>query len=216
MIHKVSVIIPVHPDRLRFWNRIYDLYNSQDYPEKELIPVFGNGSIGEKLNQGCARATGSIILRMDDDDLYSPYWISRSVSALISSECDVTGLSSAFFCNHISEMDMWDIYQHVGGGRPKVCGATMAFWKSTWESIPFREISRGEDTIFCMEDTRKVCPHTYIDGFLAMLHGGNTCSHEQLIHMRKLSNDQRKALIDMGSIGKVFGKLFPALVNGTD
>src|SRR6187399_2030925 len=60
------------------WNRIYGIY-------PELCLTFLHKSIGAKRNECFRNVSGSIILHMDDDDLYAPDWITKSVAALIES-----------------------------------------------------------------------------------------------------------------------------------
>lgn len=199
---KVSIIVPTQSSRSKYYNNLLLMFKDQDYENKELIPVYGEGTIGEKLNTGCASATGDIILRWDDDDLYARNWTTKSVEALIASGAPVTGLDRAYFCNYVPQAMISDIYSHYNGGAPVVCGATMAFWKSTWERCKFREQSRGEDGLFCT-DAGGAIPHSYSEGFIAILHGGNTCSHENMIYMRKLPEEEKRILLS-GSAGEVY------------
>lgn len=187
----VSVITPTatRPELLR---RCIQQFLAQDYANKEMVIVCGNsedlpelweetygitalggeyGSIGMKRNAGCELAKGQIILHMDDDDLYAPDWITRSVAAL--GKNDLTGLSAAYFYNGAELREF--VY---AGKQPYVCGATMCYWKKTWERKPFPNLNSGEDTLFCANNGR-VIPHDYKEGFCAMIHGGNTASHKQ-------------------------------------
>jgi glycosyltransferase involved in cell wall biosynthesis len=195
----VSVITPT-ANRPELLKRCIEQFLAQDYVNKEMVIVQDlhtdysnidfpriNGAIanyrspleliGDKRNYACQQANGQIILHMDDDDLYSNNWITRSVAAL--GENDLTGLSSAYFYNGTELREF--VY---AGKQPYVCGATMCYWKKTWERKPFKALSEGEDTLFC-SNAGRVVPHDYKDGFCAMIHGNNTASHKQFNKLYK-------------------------------
>lgn len=219
--HKVSVIIPVGKDHSNV-SRCIRMFQEQTYQNKELIFVFDNdewhqqkhiathniqvhglyaytiATIGRKLNFGILNAKGNIICRMDSDDVYGPEWIDMGYKALFNNKVDIVGLSNAYFLNYVPEASIADIYEYNYTGVPgkalKVCGATMMFWKNVWQIKPFSNTSEGEDRIFC-EDHPYIATHNADKGqFLSIIHGGNTCSHKQLIYMRKLTERQQQLL----------------------
>lgn len=192
---KVSVICPSHK-RPAMLKRAVELFLAQDYPDKEMIIIdsddnrseqeyagpeifyypVGRASIGQKRNIGCNFASGQIIVHMDDDDYYCPRYISRMVEYLIGSGADLTGLRSAYFYQPHSRL--WQ-YTYPENAQPYVIGASMVYWRKTWERAPFPDISEGEDAIFCAT-AGKVRPHYNDSLMVAMIHGGNTASHKQL------------------------------------
>jgi glycosyltransferase involved in cell wall biosynthesis len=50
------------------------------------------GTIGTKRNYACHKSIGEIIVQWDDDEWYAADWVSNSVSNLLASEADITGL----------------------------------------------------------------------------------------------------------------------------
>ena len=170
----VTVIVPSTRDRKIFNERIKDLFEYQTYPNKQLLFNMNEGSIGSKLNTMCRLTEGEIIVRMDSDDWYASDWISHQVASLLSSGADITGLSNAYFLNP-SEPGLY-IYNtpeaYVGKW---VCGATMCFRREYALRWPFLDLSRGEDFYFSRTNPlAKIAPHGYIDGFIALVHKGNT------------------------------------------
>lgn len=168
----VTIITPTIPSRSEYLKQLEQQIQAQDYPNIEwLIDDREGYSIGTKRNELCANAKGDIIIHMDDDDLYAPDWVSKSVEALQGA--DITGLSYAYF---ISEQHKylwaWE------GSQPYVTEATMCYWHKTWLNKPFREVMTGEGASF--QTNRVVKPHGYIDGFTARLHNNNTASHLQI------------------------------------
>jgi glycosyltransferase involved in cell wall biosynthesis len=196
---KVSCIMPT-AGRTGFVKRAVENFLAQDWEDKELIiicekadkatlkktlPAADNiweiamvdkETIGAKRNLGASFSTAEIIVHMDDDDLYAPDWISRSVQALTSSGGNLTGLSTAYYKDVLN--DALYLYTYPRTAQPYVLEATMCYYRKYWEQRPFKEISEGEGIDFCAGAI--VRPHMYVNGFTATLHGANTASHKQL------------------------------------
>ncbi len=169
-IIKVSVICPTTPSREHFKSKAIDIFTSQDYPCKELIFIDEAGNIGYKRNRGCELATGQIIIHQDDDDYYAPDWISKSVKFHLQSGADITGLRKLYFYDIINNKSF--SYQFPKEWQQYICGATMCYKKSFWETNKFKDCQYGEDHSFSV--TKKISFHDYSDGFVAMRHTNNT------------------------------------------
>src|SRR5579884_2439822 len=110
----ISCIMPTR-NRPHFVRRALHYFQSQDYPNKELIIVdcsdwsdydlnsYRAGlhyvhvsrslSIGMMRNIACSLAHGEIICHMDDDDVYRPHRLSKQVQYLLNhSSIGMTGL----------------------------------------------------------------------------------------------------------------------------
>lgn len=184
---KVSVITPCsRPDDLPNLHRVFD---SQDYEDKELIVINGEGSIGAKRNKACNIATGEIILMMDSDDWYAPDFITRSVTHLIQSGAAITGLNKAYF---FGQGNMW-LYE-AKFKQPYVIGSGMTYYKSVWEKGHFPDKNSGEDLDF-QANKGIIRPMDYLDGFMAMIHGNNTASHKQLSHMKRVNPEIAESIL---------------------
>lgn len=184
MMPLVSVITPsIRPDMLQ---RTIKMFHSQDYPNKELIIISGDGPVGAKRNKCCADAQGEIIAHFDDDDFYTPDYLSKSVDYLLRNNLDVTGMASAYFYDSRTG-NCWDwTYHDEKKAMPYVCEATMVYRKSVWERRKFREVSVGEGIYFLAHLPKKEA-HSYKDIFVANIHGGNIASGSQLHTMKKTS-----------------------------
>lgn len=182
----VSVITPtIRPDMLE---RTIRMFESQDYPNKELIIVNGAGSIGFKRNEGCNNAKGEIIVHFDDDDYYTPDYISKSVSFLLDNGLNVTGCDHAYF-HHAKTNQAWEWHYLNGAkGMPYVCEATMVYLKSAWDLRSFQDRSDGEGVYF-LAHLPKVKAHGHLDIFVANIHGGNISSHKEVKNMKPVSPD---------------------------
>lgn len=143
-------------------------------------------NVGQKRNHLCQMARGEIIMHWDSDDQYAKDWVSHSVNALLNSKADMTGLDTAVFRN-LQTGQRWQYIFKTG--QPFILGATMAYWRKTWERAPFKEINAGEDAAFCAT-AGIVLPHGYVSGFEASIHPKNTC--KRYVHdsraWKKLTN----------------------------
>lgn len=130
------------------------------------------GTIGVKRNFACEKADGDIIIHWDDDDYYSPDWISRQVEAQLDSGADITGLNKVVFYSP-SVNKHW-MYEDTEIETPWLCGATMAYKKSFWQHHKFIDLQVGEDYDFVWKSGGKVYAFDYLEGFSAILHAHNT------------------------------------------
>lgn len=161
----VSIITPTTPDRDSYNTKIIQVAQSQTYPVHEHLFDFGSGMIGTKRNRLCRAATGDIIVHFDSDDYYAPDWVARIVQTMQQyPEYDIYGLKDLYYSTG---------YKYTGG-RPNgiVWGATMAYRREFWKRHIFSDVQIGEDSLFCQN--ARVMSMTYIDGFLAGMHDGNT------------------------------------------
>lgn len=206
---KVSVITPSkNPEMLP---RLIELFLAQDYADKELnILSDGAGftlytspdkqiwhwgadhlNVGQKRNELVKFAKGDIILHMDDDDFYAPDWISRSVKHLLATNADTTGLRSGWF--YKPHTALWG-YDYSNNGQRYVLGATMCYRRKVWENRAFKPMPQGEDAVF-VANGGVVMPHDYKNGFMAMIHGNNTCSHQMTRQMKAYQPDYAKYVL---------------------
>lgn len=180
---KVSIITPATHDRAPMCVRLAQMFSVQDYEgEIEHLWAWGSGSIGSKLNALCEAATGQIILRADSDDIYGHDWVRLSVSALLETGADITGLSHAYFYH----TDRQQVYEYVSGRHDLMCGATLSFHKHVWEQRPFPNKSHGEDIEF-IANRRYVHSHPNRNSFIAVVHGKNTESHKAIPLLRPVN-----------------------------
>jgi len=191
-MYKVSVIVPTTIDRAAMNGRICGIYDSQDYNHKQLILDTSSGSIGDKRNRLCGECNGDIIIHMDSDDIYTPDWISKSVAALIESKADIVGLSSCYF--HKTDTNQIFSFDRQENTQLYMPEATLCYWRKTWERNPFPDTSAGEGLAFLANGGR-LYAHGYKDGFLATIHGANTCSHNSLPIMKKVAPFENDRLL---------------------
>ena len=189
----VSCIMPT-ANRQKFIPLAIDYFLQQDYPNTELIIIDDGtasvaslipenskikyfytepiGTIGIKRNYACEKANGEIIMHWDDDDWYASDWITRQVDAQLNSGADITGLNKVIF--YSPSVDKRWMYEDSDEEKPWLCGATMAYKKTFWQSHPFIDIQVGEDYDFVWNSGAKTFALDYLNGFVAILHPNNT------------------------------------------
>jgi glycosyltransferase involved in cell wall biosynthesis len=193
----VSVITPTY-QRARFLRSALRHFLSQDYPRCEWLilddspqkdAAFSAGlpgddiayfhsdrklSIGEKRNHLVAKANGEFIIHFDDDDYYSPQYVSAMVSRLESLDADLVNLRGWFLYDLRSRFfGYWDLMQKAGlhyrcdqdgvalamfgsEGEPSLkdnhfgFGFTYAYRKRIWDDVKFPALDWNEDGGFAL------------------------------------------------------------------
>lgn len=194
----VSCIMPT-ANRQKFIPFAVNYFLNQTYPNKELIiiddgkesilPLLPDdlqikffyttplGSIGLKRNYACEKATGEIILHWDDDDWYANDWITKQVDFLIESGADICGIENPNFYS-VEKDTFWvgtsKNRNNPSSSKPILNGATLAYWKKTWQKYPFKDLQIEEEKDFIRNSETKIFAHDYINGFAAVLHYYNT------------------------------------------
>lgn len=130
------------------------------------------GSIGNKRNFACERSRGEVIMHWDDDDYYAYDWLTRQLNALETSRADIVGLNEIIFFSPLV-MKFWK-YSDKNTERPWLSGATFAYRRSFWQKYSFKDLQIGEDYDYIWNSKAKIYAHDYPNGFIAILHAGNT------------------------------------------
>jgi glycosyltransferase involved in cell wall biosynthesis len=122
---KVSCVMPIK--RSDLVGRAIRSYQSQTYPETELVIYEASGNGGQVLNDGCTRATGDIICLFCDDDWSQPARIVYQVSALVGHQ--VTVFKNILY---------WDGERAYEMTFPSASvGYSLCFRREFWKRCPF-------------------------------------------------------------------------------
>ena len=194
----VSCITPT-ANREKYIPLAIRYFLSQDYANAELIIIDdGNqsvaglipadprikyfyadaiGTIGTKRNYACEKARGDIIVHWDDDEWYAPDWITRTVNYLLNADADITGLEYISYYSPVTDT-FWkgSVKNRNNPSRAHqwLNGPTIAYWKKFWASHPFQDLQKGEDDEFVQNPDARNFAHDYLEGFVKILHPGNT------------------------------------------
>ncbi|MDQ0058851.1 glycosyltransferase [Paenibacillus harenae] len=171
-INGVTVITSTN--KPQFLNNIFDNYSRQLYNNKQLIIILNSNlidanvwvekakayanvwvhrlpdsvSLGECLNFAVDRSSYNVISKFDDDDYYSPYYLTSAVKALRRTNADIVGKRSVLtYLEDDGKLILRfpgneNKYQHY------VAGGTITFRKSVFQRVRFSALSIGEDVDF--------------------------------------------------------------------
>lgn len=195
----VSCIMPTS-NRPEFIRQAIYFFESQDYPNKELLIVYNspddlpNGnlttagirllqtnelSIGGKRNYAVQYAKGTIIAQWDDDDLYHPKRLTEQVQPILEGTADITGLTNTGFFE-LSEWQYWTCSPALFARifHENVTGGTLVYLRSIWERLAhYRTTSLQEDAIFLNNAIKGGARLARVEGehlFTYLRHRGNT------------------------------------------
>lgn len=157
----VSCVVTTH-NRSHFLPQLVRCIRRQTYPRKELIIVEAGSpnvpkvdagmrgirhlrvdadtSIGDCLNLAVEQSRGEIVQKIDDDDYYAPGFLTRAVTALLTSDRPAHTIVA------------WDCFQVLLQGEQQLrfsghgwaAGGTLCFSRELWKRTPFRG-RRAED-----------------------------------------------------------------------
>ena len=195
----VAAVCLVSGNRPEMLARAIASYNAQTYSRRILVSWPGNTgkTIGRLRNEAAEAVDADIICHFDDDDWSHPNRIAEQVALLQSSGADAVGYREVMFWDrNAGKMRMeggalysvptsdageaW-LFTHPS---PTWChGASLCYWRSTWERKPFPDLMQGEDLVWQAGLKRAAEPATCLrDGdeafcdprLICGLHGGNT------------------------------------------
>ena len=238
---KISVITPTR-NRRELLPRLINCFKTQSWPNKELLILDDTyeetnlftlpddeeitfiktqltSSIGRKRNELIARSTGDFIAHFDDDDFYSPNYLTTMANTLISSKHDLIKLAG-WFCLHenTDTLGFWDTTRkdlpHIMfSGKNTIAmisskftdksyrsyltgyGFSYFYRKSIWENQSFPDINLGEDTVFIENILNK--------GYQAMFMQDSSCICIHIIHKINTSACFPNYLIPTGLANKL-------------
>jgi len=175
-----GVTIVTCTKRPNYLQNILDNYMRQNFYPKELIIIINNNAISpvlwkqettrypnvrvlrmdEKIGQGLClnyaanQASYDYIAKFDDDDYYSPHYLTHSVNALEKTGAGLVGKASWFLYFENSRTLALFAPGNEDTFVNKVTGATMVIRKSVIQQIRFRNLDAGEDVEFCRDCVR--------------------------------------------------------------
>lgn len=164
----VSAIMPTLPERTVFRQQAIDCFESQTWPNKELVMLDEAGTVGAKRNRCISLSRGEIIMHWDDDDWSAPGRMADQVNRLIVMDAEITGYHTMLF-----EDEQGRRWRYHSATPFYALGTSLCYRKRFWRHRPFVCISQGEDNAF-IQGVRVLS----VDAgelMIARIHGGNTC-----------------------------------------
>ena len=155
------------------------------------IHVDGASNLGDALTAATALASGELLTKMDDDDLYGPDHIGQLVSAWRRTGAWLVGRAPewTYLCGHNVTI------RRYAGTRARDCyrlsGGTMMISRANFDRIGgWRSLPRGEDTCL-MDDVIASGGLVYrapSDGYLVIRHAGTHANGRNEEHYLDLAD----------------------------
>lgn len=140
-----ELIIILNNDEMdmKKWKREADKYkNISVYRISEKV------TLGQCLNFGIDKARFDVIAKLDDDDYYSPNYLSSMIDSMNEQNASIVGKTSMFV--YYKSLNLLSV--HLPNQENRFCkhvaGATLVFKKSVVKKVKFRDINQGSDQKF--------------------------------------------------------------------
>ncbi len=148
-IKELIVIINYDNPKLYDWKK-----EISNYKDIHLFSLHSKYSLGECLNFGVKQAKYPIIAKFDDDDYYSPKYLSDSIKAFYFTDAYIIGKTTTYvyFTKEkilaLRNINRENQYVH------RVEGPTLIFKKDVFKKVKFQNKNLGEDISFCEDCTK--------------------------------------------------------------
>ena len=116
-----------------------------------LLEQSSNVPLGKCYNQLVSSASGDVIAKIDDDDIYGIQYLSDQLFALDYSRSEVVGKQAHYTFLQSTGCTTLTSPEREHRNTLFVAGPTIVTWRSVAKEVPFREVATGEDTGF-LED----------------------------------------------------------------
>nr|WP_245617365.1 glycosyltransferase [Knoellia subterranea] len=105
-------------------------------------------SLGSCLNRLVEAASGEVVAKMDDDDVYGPNYLRDQLFALDYSGADVVGKQAHHMWLEALDVTIVRFPEREHRFTDLVMGPTIVTWRAVAQAYPFADVGRGEDTGF--------------------------------------------------------------------
>ena len=111
-----------------------------------LLEVSSSDSLGACLNHGIEAASGDVIAKMDDDDIYGEHYLSDQLAALHYSNADLVGKQAHYLHLRNRDIVMCRFPEREHRFTDLVMGPTLMGSRELFRRYPFADRTLGEDT----------------------------------------------------------------------
>jgi glycosyltransferase involved in cell wall biosynthesis len=169
-----GVSIITSTNRPRFFNQLIRNYNAQQYQPKQLIIILNKDSmnldkyrmiarkfrnisvfqvpekvsLGRCLNYAIRKSSYPYIAKFDDDDYYSPHYLTEQIKAIRRSGADLVGKRAHFSYLEASSKLVLRFPKQQSRFTGLVAGGTILLKRKVFRRVRFANVSLGEDTTY--------------------------------------------------------------------
>ncbi|NEW07328.1 glycosyltransferase [Paenibacillus sp. SYP-B3998] len=180
-IKKQGVSVITCTNRQSYLKNLFNNYNRQYHPTKELIIIVnnnkiplapyqqlakklqnihiyrvpGHSSLGACLNYAVKKTKYSYIAKFDDDDYYAPYYLTSSLLAFQKTNADIIGKRAHYMYLRGSKTLILRFAHDENRPVTKIPGATLVIKRDVLNKVQFPDQNVGEDDLFCIRSKKK-------------------------------------------------------------
>jgi hypothetical protein len=121
---------------------------AMDLEDVQILSAVAGDSLGACLNRAVQAADGSVCTKMDDDDLYGPWYLHDLLQAKAFSRADVVGKHAHYMYLEGADATLLRFPWMEHRFTDRVMGPTITADRDQFLEHPFPDVSRGEDTGF--------------------------------------------------------------------
>ena len=217
-----GVSIITSTNRPQFFNNILRNYKNQLYPTKELIIILNKDrmeltkyrnlaqkyknvsiykipekeSLGSCLNFAVNKTKFPFITKFDDDDFYSPFYLTGQLKALHRSSADVVGKRAYLAYLEARKLLILRFPKQQNKFVRFIAGGTILFRRRVFDHVRFPHVSLGEDVSFLMKCRAK--------GY--RIYAPNPYNYVQIRRKNKLSHTWKGSDHDLLKGSRIWGK----------
>lgn len=173
----LGVSIITCTNKFQYMNNIFNNYENQKHPKKELIIILNNNNLdiicwknkaksfnnvniyqldekvtlGECLNFAVKKTKFDIIAKFDDDDYYGINYLSHSLKAFEYTGAAILGKYTTFVYFENSQTLAIRNPNRDQRYTYRVEGSTLIIKKNVFEKVKFKKLNLGEDAQFCKD-----------------------------------------------------------------
>ncbi|MEH7309157.1 glycosyltransferase [Neobacillus drentensis] len=169
-----SITVVTSTNREYMLDRVIENFTRQTVQEKELIIILNKNemkrenvvalpnisvfqldeekTLGEGLKFGFSQARYEVVAKFDDDDYYSPDYLTHAIQMLQETGADVVGKAGIFV--YIKKDRLLTTFRprmhsiFLKNNRVFLAGGTLVFKKDVLEKVQFQALNNGEDVQF--------------------------------------------------------------------
>lgn len=213
----ISAVCPTTASRLEYLPTSVQLFQNQQYPNKELVIISEDDvssvipddprirlvkcqpglSLGRKRNLVAQAAAGEIISHWDDDDFYHPSRLAEQ-SQTLTKQKPVTGYHTIRFFNVIDGKARKFVYWDTN----LALGTSLTYHRNVLNSIHFEDLSKGEDSLWVISVKDLIFNTDGSDRCIALDHDGNTCPRIYTSSYSPIDADETTRLMKLWSSHK--------------
>lgn len=122
---------------------------AREYSNIKVLQMDENSTLGECRNYGINHSNMNYIAMFDDDDYYSPNYLSQAVDTFKTVDCDIVGKLTAFvYFESLKSLGIWNWNMYENKYSPGVMDSSLVFNRNILKKVAIPNIQYPELSVF--------------------------------------------------------------------